>query len=85
MNARPIIEALVAAFIALEDGNASQIDPDFAVQVMEDMGAALHHLDADDRGRFTDVLNEIAQSAEAEWYRSFVLRLAGMIWGPQES
>ncbi|WP_436532189.1 hypothetical protein [Actinoplanes sp. HUAS TT8] len=60
MNFDPVIVAMICAFDMLDHAPADQVDPDFAVEVQQAMGAYLGELSAEDAPEFREILLRIA-------------------------
>jgi hypothetical protein len=68
---RPLLRAILAAFLALEDGSNDDIDPDWAVKAMENISWEVVQLgDADQAALRADFL-ALAHEYDEPW-RSFV-------------
>lgn len=76
---RPLVEALVTAFLVFEGASDDEIDPRIAVRAMENMSADLLNLDTADQVHIRAVMAGISTQAEEESYRRFVEELPDMI------
>ncbi|GAA4158670.1 hypothetical protein GCM10022251_33880 [Phytohabitans flavus] len=67
MNVDPIIVAMVSAIQMLDHATEQEVDPDFAVELQQVMGAYLDELSPEDVVEFREILLRIAgERAEAD-------------------
>lgn len=59
MNTEPLIKAVVAAILLLENSGSEEIDPDTAAQGLEAIGHELLQLSNEDRSYFVNAIDEI--------------------------
>jgi hypothetical protein len=78
-NGRPLVEALVDAFLVLESAAPDEVNPDTAVRGMENMTSILLTLEEADQLALRTELEEIAGDLHDEVYRDFVARLPDVI------
>jgi hypothetical protein len=75
----PLIHALIDAFLLLESSGPSEVNPDTAVRGMENMASSLLALEQPDQLALRENLRQIAERAQEQSYKDFVLGLADMI------
>lgn len=78
MNVRPLLEAIIAALLLLEDTSDEDLDPDVAVRGMEDIAHSLNQLSTEDRSTVRRVFEEIAAS-EGPPDATFIRAIPGSI------
>lgn len=78
-NDTPVIEALIAAFLLLEQSGPEDLNPDVALRGMENMTWSLLQLSKADQLILRKRLDAVAADATDPAYRSFVLALPDMI------
>lgn len=64
MNTEPLIKAVVAAILLLENSGSEEIDPDTAAQGLEAIGHELLQLSSEDRSYFVNAIDEIASQED---------------------
>ena len=76
----PLAHAIIDAFLFLENSGDSEVDPDSAVRVMENMSASLLKLSEADQLELRALLEKIADNEkESRPYRDFVRKLPDAI------
>lgn len=60
MDQRLLVEVIASALLSYEHATDTEVDPDWALMVMEGLAATLDRLSADDRSRFTAHLEALA-------------------------
>jgi hypothetical protein len=81
MNPEPLVRAIVAAMMLMEECGPDEIDPDTAVRGLENMGYEILQLSGDDRGEFLELIERMAQSSDshtAEFIRAIPFSI-GMV------
>ena len=78
-NYLPLIHALIDAFIFLETSGDNEVDPDSAVECMENMAASLLELTRKDQIELRFHMAKIADDAEDLKYAKFVRELPNAI------
>lgn len=76
---RPLISALIEAFLLLESAGPDEVNPDTAVRGMENMAASLLALSEEEQLALREELKQIAQGSEDQFYKNFVASLPDMI------
>lgn len=69
---RPLLRAILAAFLALEGGSDDDIDPDWAVKAMENISWELLQLGDVDQVALRDDFMALASERDEPWWRAFV-------------
>jgi len=64
VNPEPLVNAVIAAMMLLEECGPDEIDPDTAVRGLENMGHELLKLTGDDRTEFLALLERMAEAAD---------------------
>jgi hypothetical protein len=77
INPKPLVNAVVAALVLLENCGPDEVNPDTAVRGMENIGYELNRLTGAERGEFTNLLEIIAteESEAAEFIRNIPFML----------
>jgi hypothetical protein len=78
MNIRPLLEAIVAALLLLEDTSDEDLDPDVAVRGMEEIAHSLNQLSVEDRSTVRRMFEKIAIS-QGPPYADFIRAIPGSI------
>jgi hypothetical protein len=84
MNPEPLVRAIVAAMMLMEECGPEEIDPDTAVRGLENMGHEILQLSGDDRAEFLDLIERMAQCSDehtATYIRAIPFSI-GMVDGP---
>lgn len=71
MELEPLLKALLAALMLLENSDDSEIDPDVAVAGMEAIAAELHQLSRHDVAELVAAVMRIADAEEDVRYSEF--------------
>jgi hypothetical protein len=80
----PLVEAIIEAFLFLENSGDDQVDPDSAVRCMENMSSSLLSMSKPDQLNLRATMSELATRSEDSTYSKFVAELPNMI-GPANS
>jgi hypothetical protein len=72
MDPEPLVKAIIGAILLMEQSSPEEIDPDTAVQGIENMGHELLKLTRGDRSDFLAVLERIADSTADEPMKRFI-------------
>lgn len=72
MNPEPLVRAIIAALMLMEQCGPEEINPDTAVRGLENMGHELLQLSASDRSEFLALLERLAGSATDEPTAKFI-------------
>ena len=83
MNNEPLVRAIAAAMMFLEESGPDEVDPDSAVRTMETMGYELLRLVGSDRAEFLDLVERVATDGDprdAAFIRG-IPRAIGMVEG----
>ena len=72
-----LVEAIATAFISYDQSSDAEVDPDWAVKIMENLVHTLSQLSDEDRAQFRADLDDLAADLPAEpfydrwrnWYR----------------
>jgi hypothetical protein len=83
MDPKPLVNAVVAALMLLENCGPDEVNPDTAVRGMENIGYELNKLTGDDRGEFTNLLEVIA--AEEDGSAEFIGNIPFMLGWIEQS
>lgn len=75
MNSDPLIKALIAAMMMLEESGTDEVNPDTAVQALENMGYELMKLTGDDRDEFLRSIHRLASTASDPHDAEFIRKL----------
>ncbi len=78
MKQEPLVRAIAAALVVLEDSGDEWIDPDIAVRGMESIAHELLALSEEDRAEFIELLERIAEEASVP-YANFLRNIPRMI------
>lgn len=78
-DCRPLIRALVDAFLLLESAGPDEVNPDTAVRGMENIASNLLALEEADQLALRTELEEIASGSRDQVYGDFVAALPDMI------
>ena len=73
MNPEPLVRAIVAAMMLMEQCGPDEIDPDTAVRGLENMGYEILQLSGNDREEFINLIERMARDSDsrtAEFMRS---------------
>lgn len=81
-DCRPVIRALIDAFLLLELSGPDEIDPDTAVRGMENLASNLLALEEADQLALRAELEKIASESQDQAFRSLVAGLPDMIGLP---
>lgn len=85
MNAEPLVRAILAATLLLEDCRPEEVNPDTAVRGLENIAYELLMLTGADRSEFLDLLRRMESTTddprEAQWLRSLPFSI-GMVEEP---
>jgi hypothetical protein len=65
MNPEPLVRAIVAAMMLLEESEPPEVDPDTAERGLEHIGSELLQLTGADRQEFLDLVDRMAQGSDA--------------------
>jgi hypothetical protein len=84
MNAEPLIRAIVAAMMLLEESEPDEVDPDTAVRGLESMGYELLKLTQAERLEFMQLLDRVA-SVESDPHSAEFIRRVPFSIGMTES
>ena len=79
MDIRPLLDAIISAFLLLEESSDDDVDPDVAVRGMEDMAACLNRLSEKDRIEVRRVLEGMALSSRRPEYAELARWIPGAI------
>jgi hypothetical protein len=79
MRQDPLVKAIVAALMLLEDSGDDEINPDTAVRGMENIAHELLVLTDDERAEFINLVEEVASAETDERYAAFTRRVPQMI------
>lgn len=60
MDHKVLVQAIVTAFMSYEHASETDVHPDWAVKIMEDLAATLNELSEDDRAVFRSDLESLA-------------------------
>ncbi len=85
MNVEPLVNAVVAAMMVLEESEPEQVDPDTAVRGLENIGYELLKLSGDDRLEFMQLLERMARAVDDDRTARFMRALpfsVGMVENP---
>jgi hypothetical protein len=72
MNQEPLVKAIAAALVLLEQSGDDEIDPDVAVRGMENIAHELLALPEEDRAEFVEVIERIASAESSVPYANFL-------------
>ncbi len=78
-NYFPLIRGMINAFLFLESAGPNEVDPDSAVQCMEDIASSLLALEESDQLALRSHLERIADEEQDLAYRDFVRALPDKI------
>ncbi len=70
-----VIKCIAIQLTELEFANDSDINPDFAIKVMEATATSLQKLSDEDTNQFIQILTEICDTIENPKYRNFVMEI----------
>ncbi|MEV0682008.1 hypothetical protein AB0I60_36345 [Actinosynnema sp. NPDC050436] len=84
MNPEPLVKAIVAAMMLLEECGPDEVDPDTAVRGLEHMGYELLRFTERERVEFFGLLERMA-SAETDQRTAEYLRRIPFVLGMRES
>lgn len=73
MKSEPLIKAIIAAMMLLEESGPDEVDPDTAVRGLESIGYELLQLTGSDRSEFLELVERMA-SESADSHASEFLR-----------
>jgi hypothetical protein len=79
VDAAPLVKALIAAFMLLENSRDDEVDPGVAVRGMENMTFELQQWDEVDRAEFVDILMRIAEAEENAPAANFIRSMPEML------
>lgn len=82
MNQEPLVRAIAAALILLEDADNDQVDPDTAGTGLENIANELLALTGEDREQFIKLVERVADEERDTYYSNFIRnipRKIGMI------
>ncbi len=79
MESRPLILAVIDAFLLLELCGEDEIDGDTARRATENIGANLMRLRHDDQVELREQLSEIAEESDDSTYREVVSTIADQV------
>ena len=78
-NHRPLINAIITAFLFLESSGDNEVNPDSAVRCMENISASLLALDESDQIALRSEFLNIASESKDDVHSKFVRELSDMI------
>lgn len=65
MNPEPLVRAIVAAMMLMEECGPEEIDPDTAVRGLENMGYEILQLSRDDRDELLELIERMARDSDS--------------------
>jgi hypothetical protein len=86
MNPEPLVRAIVAAMMLMEECGPDEIDPDTAVRGLENMGHEILQLSGPDRAEFLELIEHMARTGDAHtatFLRAIPVSV-GMVEGPPD-
>ena len=78
-NHRPLIDAVITAFLFLDSSGDNEVNPDSAVRCMESMSASLLALDELDQIALRSEFLKVAADSKDDNYQKLVRELPDMI------
>ena len=78
-NYLPLVHAIIDAVLFLESSGSDQVNPDSAVQCMENIASSLLRLEKSDQIALRTHFEEIAEKARDQAYKNFVLAMPDSI------
>lgn len=79
MNKKPLVRAIVAAMMFLEESGSDELDPDAAVRGMESIAHELLQLAEVDRVEFIELVEGVARDSPDEHEARFIRNIPQMI------
>ncbi|MDG4771999.1 hypothetical protein [Solwaraspora sp. WMMD792] len=79
MNKKPLVRAIVAAMIFLEESSSDEVDPDAAVRGMESIAHELLKFAEVDRFKFIELVEVVASDSLDEHEARFIRNIPQMI------
>jgi hypothetical protein len=72
MKQEPLVRAVAAALILLEDADEDQVDPDTAGNGLENIAHELLALTGEDRDQFIELVEKVADEEKDAYYSNFI-------------
>ncbi|MEU8607341.1 hypothetical protein AB0C29_05000 [Actinoplanes sp. NPDC048791] len=79
MNCEPLVNAIAAAMMFLEESGDDEVDPDSAVRALENMSHALLQYAGPDREDFLELIERVADGTADEHDARFIRDIPRMI------
>jgi hypothetical protein len=79
MNCEPLVKAIAAAMMFLEESGDDEVDPDSAERALENMSHALLQYAGSDREEFLELIERVADGTPDEHDARFIRDIPRMI------